>query len=186
MNKRKYFTDLISLYEAAGDMGSTEEVVPQEQIADSGSDVDESSVAEEDPNSAEDPSMINDPSMMPAGEPPTQTTKQLLEAEKLKKLFQLMKDLRVYTATFLESLEFIDYSLLEDDEKVLLKTFISNLSELKDKIYNYIINLFEKDKYENILYTYILFRTDLITTIKGIRDLLKLNDVKVDENDINS
>ena len=67
-----------------------------------------------------------------------------------------------------------------------LHRILYQLEELKDKIYNYIINLFEKDKYENILYTYILFRTDLITTIKGIRDLLKLNDVKVDENDINS
>ena len=38
MDKRKYFTDLISLYEAVG-MTGAEEVVPQEEIADSGEDV---------------------------------------------------------------------------------------------------------------------------------------------------
>ena len=46
MDKRKYFTDLISLYEAVG-MTGAEEVVPQEEIADSGEDV-----GPENPNEA--------------------------------------------------------------------------------------------------------------------------------------
>ena len=38
MDKRKYFADLVRLYEAAG-MAGGEEVMPQEQIADTGMDV---------------------------------------------------------------------------------------------------------------------------------------------------
>jgi len=43
------------------------------------------------------------------------------------------------------------------------------------KISNYMINVFSSETYEKVLYAYILFRTELITNIKGLRDILILN-----------
>ena len=37
------------------------------------------------------------------------------------------------------------------------------------------INIFNSETYEKVLYSYILFRTELLTAIKGLRTVLKLN-----------
>jgi len=44
------------------------------------------------------------------------------------------------------------------------------------------INIFNNETYEKVLYSYILFRTELITCIKGLRDILKLDNPDEDIN----
>ena len=50
-----------------------------------------------------------------------------------------------------------------------------DIDELVKKINNYLINIFNSETYEKVLYSYILFRTELLTAIKGLRTVLKLN-----------
>jgi len=67
MNNSNYYSDLIRLYEASAvGMAGSPEVVPQEQIADSGADVNgmgAGAMGGQDPNMVADPSMMQDPSM---------------------------------------------------------------------------------------------------------------------------
>ena len=179
MDKRKYFADLLSLYEAAG-MAGTEEVVPQEQIADTGADV--GMQGDGDPAMmGQDPGM-QDPSMMGGAidpmtgmpMPPPETPEQNLEKEKLKKLYELFEDLLQYGDVFVENIRFVNSGLLDLIRFEKMNYYVTDIKNLLKKINDYLMNIFNKETYDKNLYVYILFRTEFITSIKGLRDILKL------------
>lgn len=173
MDKRKYFTDLISLYEAVG-MTGAEEVVPQEEIADSGEDV-----GPENPNEApvenDNENLDNNLYMNQEDQPQEVDPSLVLKKEKFKKLFELFEDLLNYGTIFSENVKFIDISLLDSDTYKKMRKYSDDIDELVKKINNYLINIFNSETYEKVLYSYILFRTELLTAIKGLRTVLKLN-----------
>ena len=188
MDKRKYFSNLISLYEAAG-MAGTPEVIPQEQVADTGMDVNGQMRADpammgEDPNMM-DPSMggqaVDPMAGMPL--PPEPTPEENLEKEQLKKLFELFEDLLNYGDVFVENIRFVNLGLLDLYKFEKVTKYIENVKKLLEKINDYLVNIFNTEKYDKNLYVYILFRTELITSIKGLRDILKLEkpDEKLEE-----
>lgn len=170
MDKRKYFERIHSLYEAMG-MAGTEEVVPQEQIADAGADVNP------DMGMGMDPSMgmggnIDPMTGMPI--PPEPTAAEILEKEKSKKLYELFEDLLQYGEVFIENIRFINTGLLDLERFEKMNFYTNDVRGLLKKIDNYLINIFNKADYDKNLYAYILFRTEFITAIKGLRDILKL------------
>lgn len=179
MDKRKYFNDLITLYETVG-MAGTQEVMPQEQIADSGIDVNSGMGA--GPNAmGMDPSM-QDPSMMGGAidpmtgmpMPPEETPQEKLEKEKTKKLFELFEDIMNYGDVFLENLRFVNSGLLDIVTFEKMNLYVNDVKNLLKKISDYLMNIFNNENYDKNLYAYILFRTEFVTDIKGLRDILKL------------
>ena len=188
MDKRKYFADLLSLYEAAGmGMAGGPEVVPQEQIADTGADVGmggsgDPAMMGQDP-AMQDPNMMGgDPSMMGGAidpmtgmpMPPPETPEQNLEKEKLKKLYELFEDLLQYGDVFVENIRFVNSGLLDLIRFEKMNYYVTDIKNLLKKINDYLMNIFNKETYDKNLYVYILFRTEFITSIKGLRDILKL------------
>ena len=59
-----------------------------------------------------------------------------------------------------------------------------SLEKLENKIRNYLENTFKSESYEHVLYAYILFRTELLTAIKSLRDVLKLNQEEDDDKSV--
>lgn len=179
MDKRKYFADLVRLYEAAG-MAGGEEVMPQEQIADAGMDVNgmgaqDPAMMDQDPNAMGDPSMgggIDPMTGMPLPAEPDPS--ENLEKEKLKKLYELFEDLLNYGDVFIENIRFVNSGLLDLKKFEKMNMYVKDVKDLLEKIQNYLVNIFNVEKYEKNLYAYILFRTEFITSIKGLRDILKL------------
>lgn len=98
----------------------------------------------------------------------------VLEKEKFKKLFGLYKDLLDYTDVFIENLKCVNINLLDVKRYQKLGFYIDDLTKLKEKMNSYLINIFNNEKYEKVLYSYILFRTELLTAVKGLRGILKL------------
>lgn len=177
MNKKQYFKDLVALLEAEG-MAGTEEVVAQEEIADSGSDVmpgmegeiPEEEMVEEQPQ--EEYPYAEMENEIPQG---GSNMENVMKSQKLLKLHELYSDLLNYCTVFLDSLGNINTNLLELETFKLVRKYTQSVKELADKINNYMINIFSEEEYEKLLYVYVLFRTELVTCVKGIRDILRLN-----------
>lgn len=177
MDKKQYFKDLIALLEADG-MAGTPEVVQQENIADTGSDVmPEETMSVEGEGIPEEEIMDDELPTSMEEEIPTSgaNMENVMKSQKTLKLYELYSDLLNYTILFLDSLGNIDTNLLELETFKLVRKYIDSTKELSDKINNYMINIFSEEEYEKLVYVYILFRTELVTCIKGIRDILKLN-----------
>lgn len=172
MDKKEYFKKVVSLYEAQAD--------PQENIANTAEDLEDSEVVKDplpgnvDEIPEENPmGDINDGNYIyNDGEQVEIVTP---ENQKKERLFELYRKLLNYTTLFNDSLDNIDFSLLDDE---LNKTFINytkKLDEIIDKIKTYMLDTFKKESYEKSLYVYILMRTELLMVIKLLRDLLGLN-----------
>lgn len=177
MDKRKYFNDLKTLYEAAGMTGNNE-VVPQENIADTGNDLGPQANQQVPMNNGMESDMgmnniMTDP--MASMQEPTPSPEAVMEKEKFKKLFELFEDLINYGTVFSENIKFVDISLLDFELFKKMKKYADDIKSLTDKINSYLINIFNSETYEKVLYSYILFRTELLTAIKGLRDILELN-----------
>jgi hypothetical protein len=99
----------------------------------------------------------------------------VMKSQKLLKLHELYSDLLNYCTVFLDSLGNINTNLLELETFKLVRKYTQSVKELADKINNYMINIFSEEEYEKLLYVYVLFRTELVTCVKGIRDILRLN-----------
>jgi len=190
MDKKQYYKDLLYLFENTG-MAGTAEVVPQEQIAETGSDL-------QDPNTGlgagaegiipedqqqmqmmQNPNMMGEiPMTMP--EPPVDLTDDtaVMEKQKFVKLFELFEDLLGYGEAFYEGINAIDVGLLDEEIYKEMKTYANEVNEITEKIKEYLENVFNKEMYEKVLYTYIVFRTELITSIKALRRVLKLNNTE--------
>jgi len=182
MDKKEYFKNLLLLFEENIGMAGTEEVVPQENIADTGSDVNPGMNPDEQiPNegeAAELPYGMTDE--LPASE---ESVSDIVNKQKLLKLYNLYEDLLNYCTIFLDSLGNIDTNLLDIEVFKLVRKYTISTKELADKINTYMTKIYSSDSYERLLYIYILFRTELTTCIKGIRDILRLNnlDEKIDK-----
>lgn len=153
------------------DIGMTgaEEVVPQEEIADSGSDVGQpqNDVEEQPVNDGFDE--VQEFEQQPI------SSSDLLNNNRKLKLYELFSTLLNKATIFLDLLNSIDINLLDTKNFKFIDQYTKNTKELIDKINLYMTKIFESEEYEKILYAYVLFRTELITNIKGIRDILKLD-----------
>jgi len=192
MTKKEYFSQLISLYEATNNVNMDVEdqkiYGAQNQIADSGSDVNPNNLG----GSATAPEEM-------AQEPDTQDSDGLQDAaylnnysasndasattvsdnrQKLVELFDLFRNLLDYSEKFAESMESVELELLDDNAYTKAIKVIGKVKDLSEKIRNYLLNTFENDAYEKALYAYIMLRTELLTAIKLLRDILKLNEVE--------
>lgn len=173
---KEYIRRVVSLYEAVG-VGDSEEVVPQEQIADSGSDVN----PEEENVQAEQPSDENYENYdgMPAEDPSnTMTSTDILLSQKKLKIYNLFEKLLNYATITMETLNHVNLEMLELETFKIFNKYKRNIDELIDKINDCMRRILNKEEYEKILYIYVLFRTELLTNIKGIRDILELNNEK--------
>ena len=172
MSRNKNFiAQFEALLEAVG-MTGEEEVIPQENIADSGEDA-----LPQGQNDAEVQTADNVP-VAPMPEPTTPGSD--LSSQKTLRLYELFEKLVDYGVTFIESLESVDVGLLDENRHSKFSIYLRNMKELVDKINNYMTEIFMSDNYERELYTYVLFRTELISNIKGLRDTLKLEDPNED------
>ena len=95
--------------------------------------------------------------------------------QKLVELFDLFKNLMTYSETFVETLNTVELGLLDAADVNKANAYKKSLEKLEEKIRNYLENTFKSEPYERVLYAYILFRTELLTAIKSLRDVLKLN-----------
>lgn len=193
MDKKEYFSQLISLYEAAvvkPDVEDQAVYAQQQQIADSGNDIVDPNVdpggsvspegmAQEegdgqDSGGLQDAAYLNNYS---ASNDASQTTVSD-NRQKLVELFGLFRQLLNYSETFSESIEKTTLELLDEKDYYQALQVIKKVKELSEKIRNYLLNTFENDAYEKALYAYVMLRTELLTAVKLLRDILKLNEVE--------
>jgi len=185
--EKSYFESLISLYEFKVDDGTN---MTQQKIADSGNDVDsdkglndlnpeedfDSGVDSEDLSELDDADYLSDEEASDLS--PMIDAIEVSDKQKLLKLFDLFKELLDYSEMFQESLEAIDFNLLEKEKNVKLRRSKDKLESMIEKLENYINEVFYGEKYEKALYVYILLRTELLTNIKLLREILGLNEIQ--------
>lgn len=190
MDRKDYFKKLIGLYEAATGVMPAQQVDPQANIADSGMDVDPNAQAQAQPNpgqvEGEVPQDMAGTEEVAMPEPaPTSGSSFELDKQKQIKLFDLLRDLLNYGQIFFESINKVDISLVDAHRYETLKRYITNIQDLVEKINLYLRKLYPSDTYEKMLYTYVLYRTELLTNIQGIRSILELNnpDAKLEKSE---
>lgn len=196
MDRSKYFQQLLKLYEATSVSNVDQH---QSNIADTGSDIDDPNV---EPKSQEQAMPQEGPAEQPQQEPAPEEQPQEDNSEigdlndadylnsssasdspsagsenqqKLVELFDLFKNLMTYAETFVETLNTVELGLLDAADADKANAYKKSLEKLEKKIRNYLENTFKSEPYERVLYAYILFRTELLTAIKSLRDVLKLN-----------
>jgi len=158
----------------------------QNDIANNGADLYDPA-AEQDPQMQEDApneGMTDDAAYMdqgmqsfnPVDSKSNDVVSDVSDNTKLLKLYGLFKDLKNYGKEFIETLEIVDTSLIEKDDLVEFKKYKNYVKEQIQKISDYIILRLATDKYEKALYVYILLRTEFLTTVKKLRELLNLNE----------
>ena len=185
MEKKEYFSQLISLFEAV----SAENVDQfQQNIADTGSDVIDPNV---DPKSgSEQPEQetseeqfansdndLNDAAYLTnsaSNDAPVESDNR----EKLVELFDLMEHLLNYAETFIDTIDSTDIFSLEDTDVLKMERYKNSIVSLSEKIRTYLINVFKNRTYEQNLYVYVMLRSELLTAIKLLRNVLKLNEVE--------
>ena len=182
MEKSNYFNTLLQLYE---DVDQKEIDQQQQKIADSGSDVEDPNVLpkaepEDQQQSQEetDQDNLEDTNYLAQKDQGQALTNQSSNSSgKLVKLFELMQNLLTYSETFNSTLDSVELGLLDNAKLDKANSYKSALDSLKTKIHDYLIDNFEYAGYEENIYAYVLFRTELLTIIKNLRDTLGLNDV---------
>ena len=182
MEKSNYFNTLLQLYE---DVDQKEIDQQQQKIADSGSDVEDPNVLpkaepEDQQQSQEetDQDNLEDTNYLAQKDQGQALTNQSSNSSgKLVKLFELMQNLLTYSETFNSTLDSVELGLLDNAKLDKANSYKSALDSLKTKIHDYLIDNFEYAGYEENIYAYVLFRTELLTIVKNLRDTLGLNDV---------
>jgi len=187
MEKREYFRNLIGLFEASQkekDMDKEfskplpeeKQIVPQETVENNSNSAGN---IEEKPE-LDDADYLSSDEFSP-GLSPIDDLALVSEQKKMVKLFGLFRELLNYSTVFYDSLDIIDMNLLDGEKLRELRTEKKLILEVIEKLRNYITESFVNEKYERALYVYILLRTELITIIRLLRELLQLNQ-KIDEN----
>jgi len=200
MSEKNYLRKLVMLFEDE----KSEEGLPPEttstKIADKGSDVKEDIEKKADidddeidneldsleandkqPIGAEETSSsLSDSDELPLSQDTTMmdNSSDVSEKLKLQKLFDLYRDMIEYERVFIDSLDNIDTNLLDSEKHKKLIDYKSKLDKLENKLKVYITESLPSEKYEKALYNYILMRTELITIVKLLRDVLNLNDLE--------
>jgi hypothetical protein len=192
MNRKDYFKNLVSLYEAIGD----EDILPASQDQfnpDAGANVEgtiddqpmgQQGMVNQDagaPDSQSDMQSaldLGDADYLSGeefGALPPEDTIEVSEPKKLAKLFQLYKELLNYSTVFYESLDTIDMNLLDIEKSEKIRENKNQIINIVEKIEDYLIDTFPNETYEKALYIYIHLRTELMTIIKLLRESLDLN-----------
>ena len=125
-----------------------------------------------------DAAYMEDPVMDPFGEPalsPIEDAIETNEQRKILKLFELYRELINYTVVFEESLDVIDMNLLDSAKSRELKEYRTRLDALIEKLKSDFKLNYIEEQYEKSLYVYVLMRTELLTIIKLLREMLVLN-----------
>lgn len=187
----KYYEDFEMLFQ------SLLEADPNTQIADAGSDVAEPGL-DQDPYAQEfqddasfnqNPDPNADPNMMQDGEnyggdadymqdPPPEEgpASQVDETEKKKKLFNLMNELLVYNKYFLNNVNDLSIDMINDENFYQIGKLKDRLTQVNVKLQKYLLDNFVNSEYNRSLYIYILLRTEVLTLVKLLRDLLKIDE----------
>lgn len=105
------------------------------------------------------------------------------DSQKTLKLFDLSRDLFDYAEVLQKNLENIDNDFIAVDVVVYLSQLEDTLSRYKSKLRDFIAEVFYKETYEKNLYTYLTLRYELLSMVKYLRSLLKLDDIPVDDSD---
>lgn len=180
----KYFENVKKLYEAAvADGAPSEEPIPQEQIADTGSDVNqtgaeslpsEEDLPEEGTPEAEEP--MEEEAGMPAEDMPQPSASQTMETQKSIRLFRMMNDLIEEAGRIAKLLDELNTNLLSTEVLSALKKYDNQNEDLIEKITDYLVKIFNGETYEANLYAYIVYRTEFVALLKSIKNILKLKD----------
>ena len=129
-----------------------------------------------DPNANPgDADYLMDNTMMDPGLMGMEQVMELPERVKKLKLFELYRELINYTVVFEESLDVIDMNLLDSAKSRELKEYRTRLDALIEKLKSYVKLNYIEEQYEKSLYVYVLMRTELLTIIKLLREMLVLN-----------
>jgi hypothetical protein len=182
MEKREYFKNLVTLFEASQKekdqdkklseaLPEEKQVVSQEEM--NNDDLNSAGNIEEKPE-LDDADYLSYDEMTP-GLSPIDDLAQVSEQKKMVKLFGLYRELLNYSTVFYDSLDIIDMNLLDGEKFRQLKENKRTILEVSEKLRSYITDTFVNEKYERALYVYILLRTELVTVIKLLRESLGLN-----------
>lgn len=157
----------------------------QIEIADSGSDVKEpvdeksqSGDVEEYPNGIDDEAGYMDDQSQQSM--PANSTSNSSEEMKLLHLFDLSQNLIDYANIFEANFDSIDYSRIEKENIEYLEKLKDRFALFKERLQNFIIDVFYKETYEKNLYIYLSLRQELLIMVKYLRQLLKLETLVVD------
>ena len=184
-----YYKKLVTLFEATTSKEEASDGTDktQDKISNTGSDLNQSI---EDPALTEDGLGFEDDDMSGLDDADYLSSEEdevglspmmdeevieVSDKQKLLKLFDLFKELVDYSQLFYDSLDTVDFNLLEKDKFDKLRETRTKLFTLIEKLENYINEVFYGEKYEKALYVYILLRTELLTNIKLLREILELN-----------
>ena len=107
--------------------------------------------------------------------PETNSNENSANSQKVLHLFDLSQKLFDYTKLLEKSLENIDNEFIETDTIVKLSQLNDTIKRYKDKLRDFIAEVFYKETYEKNLYNYLTFRYELLSIIKYLRALLKLD-----------
>ena len=115
--------------------------------------------------------------------PQTNENSNSADGQKTIHLFNLSKDLFDYTEVLEKALENIDNDFIATDVIVYLSQLEDTLARYKDKLRDFIAEVFYKETYEKNLYNYLTLRYELLLMIKYLRSLLRLDVIEDDEKD---
>lgn len=193
MNKN-YYKNLISLFEATaqdkqGQNPNAEEEVPQEeQQPEQQSQMPENQ--EQHPQEANVEAQdgtdgLDDANYMQQEQGVEQPAEPMpnssVNPQKLVRLFNLFKNLMNYSDSFEDCLSSIDIDNIDENNFDLYSNLQKDLVSLVEKVKTYLKFNFSNESYEKNLYSYILFRTELLTIIKQLRIILKLDETDTSE-----
>ena len=172
----KYFDELEFLYQKI----SLQEADEQLEIAETGADVNEPGLDSETPPPEEEQGVNNaaeqDAAYMNDGEqeyPEEPSDVAVDEISRNRKLFSLYNELLTYGTYFLENISNVSLDMLNDEQVKKVLVDISDMKQTIQKIKDYILLQYAKYPYQRNLYVYIVLRTELMTEVKIIREVLK-------------
>jgi hypothetical protein len=100
------------------------------------------------------------------------------EVSRNKKLFDLFNELLTYSKYFQENIRNLATDMLDSESLKNIIKLKFDLNNTVKKINDYMLGQFPKYPYERSLYVYITLRTEIMTEVKLIRDLLLRDDEK--------
>ena len=111
---------------------------------------------------------------------PANSTSNSSEEMKLLHLFDLSQNLIDYANIFEANFDSIDYSRIEKENIEYLEKLKDRFALFKERLQNFIIDVFYKETYEKNLYIYLSLRQELLIMVKYLRQLLKLETLVAD------
>ena len=163
-----------------------EEEMNQEQVevADSGSDVQDTG-SYENPEEAQqeqgyegESDYMADTSQQPMA---NNSSSNSAEAMKTLHLFDLSQKLCDYGNILGDNLKELDRGLLDLETIGYLRQIDTRLEDFQAKTRDFIVEVFYKETYEKNLYIYLSLRHYLLTMVKFLRHILKLNTLNIEQ-----